>query len=71
MSEVASAMNGLVLSVEPPKALVFAITTLGLALGGLLIAIGERDRGVDYLIAALLGGILAWNARALLSLFGV
>lgn len=71
MSEVASAMKDLVMSLEPPKALVFAITTLGLALGGLLIAIGERDRGVGYLIAALLGGILAWNARALLSLFGV
>lgn len=71
MSEVVSAMKDLVMSLEPPKALVFAITTLGLALGGLLIAIGERDRGVGYLIAALLGGILAWNARALLSLFGV
>lgn len=59
------------MSLEPPKAVILAITTLGLALGGLLIAIGERDRGVGYLIAALLGGILAWNAGALLSLFGV
>ena len=64
-------MGNLVSSLEPPRALVFAITTLGLALGGLLIAIGERDRGVGYLIAALIGGILAWNARALLKLFGL
>ena len=64
-------MKDLVLSLEPPKGVILAITTLGLALGGLLIAIGERDRGVGYLIAALLGGILAWNARAFLKLFGV
>ncbi len=64
-------MRELVLSVEPPRAVIFAVTTLGLVLGGLLIAIGERDRGVGYLVAALLGGILAWNARAFLSLFGI
>ncbi|AEG34419.1 hypothetical protein Ththe16_2030 (plasmid) [Thermus thermophilus SG0.5JP17-16] len=64
-------MKDLVMSLEPPKAVILAITTLGLALGGLLIAIGERDRGVGYLIAALLGGILAWNAKSLLSLVGL
>lgn len=64
-------MKDLVVSLEPPKAVILAITTLGLALGGLLIAIGERDRGVGYLIAALLGGILAWNAKSLLSLVGL
>ncbi|GAA6732095.1 hypothetical protein YIM73518_18590 [Thermus brockianus] len=69
--EAVDAMKDLVMSLAPPKAVILAITTLGLALGGLLIAIGERDRGVGYLIAALLGGILAWNAGALLSLFGV
>ncbi|TFU16048.1 hypothetical protein E0489_07535 [Thermus tengchongensis] len=64
-------MKDLVMSLEPPKAVILAITTLGLVLGGLLIAIGERDRGVGYLIAALLGGILAWNAKSLLSLVGL
>lgn len=64
-------MKALVVSLVPPKAVILAITTLGLALGGLLIAIGERDRGVGYLIAALLGGILAWNAKSLLSLVGL
>ncbi|WP_202819534.1 hypothetical protein [Thermus thermophilus] len=64
-------MKALLMSLEPPKAVILAITTLGLALGGLLIAIGERDRGVGYLIAALLGGILAWNAKSLLSLVGL
>ncbi|RTI12488.1 hypothetical protein CSW27_10310 [Thermus scotoductus] len=64
-------MKDLVMSLEPPKAVILAITTLGLALGGLLIAIGERDRGVGYLIAALLGEILAWNAKSLLSLVGL
>ncbi|GGM99552.1 hypothetical protein GCM10007092_11850 [Thermus composti] len=69
--EAVDAMKDLVVSLEPPKAVILAITTLGLALGGLLIAIGERDRGVGYLIAALLGGILAWNAKSLLSLVGL
>lgn len=39
---------------------------LGGGHGGVLIAIGERDRGITYLIAALLGGILAAFARPLL-----
>ncbi|BDG25246.1 hypothetical protein [Thermus thermophilus] len=69
--EAVDTMKDLVVSLEPPKAVILAITTLGLALGGLLIAIGERDRGVGYLIAALLGGILAWNAKSLLSLVGL
>ncbi len=69
--EAAEAMRELVLSLNPPRGFILAVTTLGLVLGGLLIAIGERERGVGYLIAALLGGILAWNARALLSLFGI
>ncbi|BCZ90773.1 hypothetical protein [Thermus thermophilus] len=69
--EAVDTMKNLVVSLEPPKAVILAITTLGLALGGLLIAIGERDRGVGYLIAALLGGILAWNAKSLLSLVGL
>lgn len=69
--DVALAMRDLLGTLEPPKALVFAVTTLGLTLGGLLIAIGERERGVGYLVVAALGGILAWNARALLSLVGL
>ncbi len=69
--EVANAMRELVLSLKPPEGVILAITTLGIALGGFLIAIGERERGVGYLIAALLGGILAWNAQALLSLIGI
>ncbi len=64
-------MRELVLSLNPPRGVILAVTTLGLALGGLLIAIGERERGVGYLIAALLGGILAWNAKSLLSLVGL
>ncbi|MGC8877490.1 hypothetical protein [Thermus sp.] len=62
-------MRELVLSLVPPKGVILAATTLGLTLGGVLIAIGERDRGIGYLVAALVGGILAWNAKALLSLF--
>jgi hypothetical protein len=62
-------MRELVLSLVPPKGVILAAITLGLTLGGVLIAIGERDRGIGYLIAALVGGILAWNAKALLSLF--
>lgn len=65
------AMEALVRSLEPSRGLILAITTLGISLGGLLIAIGERDRGVGYLVAALIGGILAWNARALLGLVGL
>ncbi|MGC8904963.1 hypothetical protein [Thermus sp.] len=69
MGAVDAIMWKLVLSLVPPKGVILAATTLGLTLGGVLIAIGERDRGIGYLIAALVGGILAWNAKALLSLF--
>jgi uncharacterized membrane protein len=38
------------------------------ALGGILIAIGERERGIEYLIATMLGAIFAYHAKPLLSL---
>jgi len=42
----------------PPRELVFAVVLFAVVLGGVLIAIGERERGIDYLVVALLGGAL-------------
>jgi len=44
------------------------VATFGVALGGILIAIGERGRGIEYLIATMLGAIFAYYAKPLLSL---
>lgn len=64
--EVASHFAQLVGSLMPPKGFLLAVVALAVVMGGVLIAIGERDRGITYLIAALLGGILAAFARPLL-----
>ncbi|GLV48717.1 hypothetical protein TJA_18200 [Thermus sp. LT1-2-5] len=64
--EVARQFADLVESLVPPRGFILALVAFAVVMGGLLIAIGEKDRGILYLIAALLGGILAAFARPLL-----
>ncbi|ETN89551.1 hypothetical protein TNMX_01120 [Thermus sp. NMX2.A1] len=64
--EVARQFADLVGSLVPPRGFILALVAFAVVMGGLLIAIGEKDRGILYLIAALLGGILAAFARPLL-----
>jgi len=64
-------IRGAICSLYPPGALILAVATFGVILGGALIAIGEQDRGVLYLIAAVLGGIFAYHAPRLISLVGL
>lgn len=64
--EVVSAVANLVASFRPPNELLLAVATFGIALGGILIAIGEGNRGIAYLIATGLGTALAFAAEALL-----
>ncbi|MDM7324924.1 MAG: hypothetical protein P3W93_008110 [Thermus sp.] len=61
----------LVNAFRPSQGFLLALATLGLILGGILIAIGERDRGIGYLIATGLGTALLFAAEALLRGFGI
>jgi len=69
--DVGELMRGAICSLYPPRMLILAVATLGIALGGVLTAIGEKDRGLFYLIAAVLGGIFAYYARDLVRLVGL
>lgn len=64
--EVVNALADLVASFRPPNEFLLGVATLGIVLGGILIAIGESDRGIGYLIATGLGTALAFGAEALL-----
>jgi uncharacterized membrane protein len=61
-------MRTAICELYPPRQLILAVATFGVALGGILIAIGERERGIEYLITTMLGAIFAYYARQLLSL---
>jgi hypothetical protein len=69
--DVGEIMRGAICSLYPPRMFILAVATLGLALGGVLIAIGEKDRGLFYLIATVLGGVFAYWARDLVGLVGL
>jgi len=56
--QVAEIMEDLLRDLFPPPELIFAVVLFAVVLGGVLIAIGERERGIDYLVVALLGGAL-------------
>ncbi|WP_114313628.1 hypothetical protein [Thermus caldifontis] len=59
-------MADLVASFRPTREFLLAIATFGILLGGILIAIGERERGIGYLIATGVGSAIAFAAEALL-----
>lgn len=64
--EAVSALADLVASFRPPNEFLLGVATLGIVIGGILIAIGESNRGIAYLIATGLGTALAFAAEALL-----
>jgi len=58
--KVVNILNQVLYDLAPPKSFVLAVMILAVALGGVLIAIGEKDRGITYLVVALVaGGLLA------------
>jgi len=59
--DVTEIMRTAICDLYPPR-------QVGVALGGVLIAIGERERGIEYLITTMLGAIFAYYAKPLLSL---
>ncbi|ALJ92257.1 hypothetical protein [Thermus aquaticus] len=66
--DVTEIMRTAICDLYPPRQVILAVATFGVALGGILIAIGERERGIEYLTATMLGAIFAYYARPLLSL---
>jgi len=56
--EVMDALNGVLENLFPPMSFVFAVVVLAAILGGILVVIGEKGRGIGYLLAALVGGAI-------------